>query len=54
MVDALETGAELQGSFDMDAERTYVDGVRTRVQGREVTDHSRHLVGADCRIHLLG
>jgi hypothetical protein len=32
MVDALGTWEELQGAFDVDTERTYVDGVRTRVQ----------------------
>jgi hypothetical protein len=52
MVYTLRAWKKLEGAFDMDAERAYVDGVWAGVQGREVAESSGDLLGTDRRIHF--
>ena len=52
MMHALRAREKLEGSFDVDAERTYIDGVWAWIKRGEVAKGGRDLFRANCSIHL--
>ena len=54
MMHALRAREKLEGSFDVDAERAYVNGVRAWFQGGEVAESGSDLFRANCSVHYFG